>query len=177
MKVMQWNKFVSLFLVAVFALAVAALPASAAASSSSERKGQTIVEIAVSNPDFSTLVSALVKADLVDALNGPRKYTVFAPTNAAFDALAVQLGFTDGPALVEALPAEQLTPILLYHVTNGVRPANSLFPPKAVRMLTGDLAYTSVAGDVKFIDGQPILATNIKASNGLIHVIGGVMLP
>jgi uncharacterized surface protein with fasciclin (FAS1) repeats len=131
----------------------------------------------VSDPNFSTLVAALVKADLVDALSGRRKLTVFAPTNDAFNALAVQLGFSDGMALVEALPAEQLTPILLYHVTRGVRPADSLFPPKAVQMIDRNLAYTSVIDGAPYIDGQPILVTDIKASNGMIHVIGGVMLP
>lgn len=140
-------------------------------------KRQNIVEIAASNPDFSTLVAAVVKADLVDALDGPKRVTVFAPTNAAFDALAVQLGYTDGMALVNALSAEQLTPILLYHVTNGNRSANTLFPPKPVRMLSGDRAFTAMEDGVKTIDGQPIVATNIRASNGFIHVIGGVMLP
>ena len=99
------------------------------------------------------------------------------PTNAAFDDLAAQLGYANGMALVDALTAEQLTPILLYHVTNGNRSANSLFPPKPVRMLSGDRAYTDIVDHVRTIDGQPILATNIRASNGFIHVIGGVMLP
>ena len=80
-------------------------------------------------------------------------------------------------ALVTALPAEALPPILLYHVTNGNRPVQSLFPPKAVRMLSGDIAHTTRSGGVRYIDGQPIVATNIRASNGFIHVIGGVMLP
>jgi transforming growth factor-beta-induced protein len=136
-----------------------------------------IVEIAASNPDFSTLVAAVQKAGLVDALDGPKRVTVFAPTNAAFDALAAQLGFANGMALVDALPAEDLTPILLYHVTNGNRSAKTLFPPQNVRMLSGDVAETSRMGGVSYIDGQPILATNIRASNGFIHVIGGVMLP
>jgi uncharacterized surface protein with fasciclin (FAS1) repeats len=80
-------------------------------------------------------------------------------------------------ALVDALPAEDLTPILLYHVTNGNRSAKTLFPPQNVRMLSGDVAETSRMAGVSYIDGQPILATNIRASNGFIHVIGGVMLP
>ena len=78
---------------------------------------------------------------------------------------------------VDALSAEQLTPILLYHVTNGNRSANTLFPPQSVRMLSGDRALTAIDNGMKTIDGQPIVATNIRASNGFIHVIGGVMLP
>ncbi len=136
-----------------------------------------IVEIAASNPDFSTLVAAVQKAGLVDALDGPKRVTVFAPTNAAFDDLAEQLGFANGMALVNTLPAEDLTPILLYHVTNGNRSQKTLFPPQKVRMLSGDVAETSRMNGAFYIDGQPIVATNIRASNGFIHVIGGVMLP
>lgn len=137
----------------------------------------SIAEIAAADPNFSTLVAALSAAGLVDTLAGEGDFTVFAPTNDAFDALAAQLGFADGMALVDGLSAEQLTPILLYHVTNGNRSANSLFPPKNVRMLNGDRAQTAIENHVRTIDGQPILATNIRASNGFIHVIGGVMLP
>lgn len=171
MKISKAHKFVFAVFAAFMALA-AVMPAFAAT------KRQNIVEIAVSNPDFSTLVAAVVKADLVDALDGPKRLTVFAPTNAAFDALAVELGFANGMALVNGLTAEQLTPILLYHVTNGNRPAKSLFPPKTVRMISGERAETGFdANHVPTIDGQPIIATNIRASNGMIHVIGGVMLP
>lgn len=171
MKFAKAHRFVALFIVTVL-LVAAAVPAFA-----STRK-QNIVEIAASNPDFSTLVAAVVKADLVDALDGPKRVTVFAPTNAAFDALAAQLGFADGMALVNALSAEELTPILLYHVTNGNRAANTLRPPATVRMLSGDTAEVMATGPgMRTIDGQPILATNIRASNGFIHVIGGVMLP
>lgn len=170
---MKINKVHRMIFAAIAVVMVLAAVVPAFAST----KKMNIVEIAASNPDFSTLVAAVVKADLVDALDGPKRVTVFAPTNAAFDALAVQLGYADGMALVNALPAEQLTPILLYHVTNGNRSANSLFPPKNVRMLSGDRAQTAVENHVRTIDGQPILATNIRASNGFIHVIGGVMLP
>lgn len=170
MKLNKAHRLVVVVVAAFMALA-AVVPAFAGT------KRQNIVEIAASNPDFSTLVAAVVKADLVDALDGPKRVTVFAPTNAAFDDLAAQLGYANGMALVDALSAEQLTPILLYHVTNGNRSANSLFPPKAVRMLSGDRANTAIVDHVRTIDGQPILATNIRASNGFIHVIGGVMLP
>jgi len=172
MKLSRVHKIVYAAILATLALA-AVLPAFA----QGHRPTQNIVQIAASNPDFSTLVAAVQKAGLVDALDGPKRLTVFAPTNAAFDALAAQLGYADGMALVNALSAEQLAPILLYHVTNGNRPANSLFPPKDVRMLDGGKAATAWGGGVRTIDGQPILATNIRATNGVIHVIGGVMLP
>lgn len=173
MKLSRINKVLYSVILAALAL-TAVLPAFA---QSDRRPTQNIVQIAASNPDFSTLVAAVQKAGLVDALDGPKRLTVFAPTNDAFDALAAELGFADGMALVDALPAEQLTPILLYHVTNGNRPANSLFPPKKVRMLSGETAMTAWGGGVRRIDDQPILATNIRATNGFIHVIGGVMMP
>lgn len=168
---MKSYKLVSLFLAIAF-VAAAVFPAFAQA-----KPKQSIVDIAVSNPDFSTLVMAVQKAGLVEALSGPKRYTVFAPTNAAFDALAVELGFANGPALVDALTAEQLTPILLYHVTNGNRAARTLFPAQKVRMLGGSFAMTSQMDGMKYIDGQQIVAANIRASNGFIHVIDGVMLP
>ena len=80
---------VALMLVAVMVLGFASF-ASAAPKAAPE--GDTIVEIAVGNPNFSTLVAAVSKAGLVDTLNGKGQYTVFAPTNAAFDNLAVALG-------------------------------------------------------------------------------------
>lgn len=171
MKLGRINKVVYAAILAVLALG-AVLPAFAKTNAR-----PNIVEIAASNPDFSTLVAAVQKAGLVDALDGPKRVTVFAPTNDAFDALAAQLGFADGMALVNALPAEDLTPILLYHVTNGNRSLNSLFPAKKVRMLSGDFAMTTRVDGTRYIDGQPILIGNIRASNGFVHVIGGVMLP
>lgn len=174
MKLTRTHKLLYALILAALAL-TAVLPAFAQSAQAHERPN--IVEIAASNPDFSTLVAAVQKAGLVDALDGPKRVTVFAPTNDAFDALAAELGYSDGMALINALSAEQLTPILLYHVTNGNRALNSLFPPKTVRMLSGDLAETTRSGGVRYIDGQPIIASNIRASNGFIHVIGGVMLP
>ncbi|HKL33191.1 MAG TPA: fasciclin domain-containing protein, partial [Tangfeifania sp.] len=84
-------------------------------SGDSETASSTVVEIAVANPDFSILVDAVKKAGLVDALSADGPFTVFAPTNAAFESLFSQLG-VDG---VKDLSAEQLTPILTYHVVSG----------------------------------------------------------
>ena len=71
-----------------------------------------------------------------------------------------------------------MTPILLYHVTNGNRAANTFLPPASIRMLSGDMAQVEWAGGgMRTIAGQTIVAMNIRASNGFIHVIDGVMLP
>jgi uncharacterized surface protein with fasciclin (FAS1) repeats len=88
----------------------------------------TVVEIAVENSDFSTLVEAVSKANLVDALSADGPFTVFAPTNEAFDKLFKELGVSG----IKDLSAEQLTPILTYHVVSG-------------NIKSGDLSNTSVA--------------------------------
>ena len=141
----------------------------------------TIVEIALGNDAFSTLVAAVVKADLVDALNGKRMFTVFAPTNDAFDAAAeVVLGAgATGPELVDALDKETLTGILLYHVSPGERFSEDVLGEERIRMMNKDFTY---------VDGTTIVGNNssanlivdlvdIDASNGVIHMIDFVLLP
>jgi uncharacterized surface protein with fasciclin (FAS1) repeats len=81
-----------------------------------EEAGATIVDIAVGNEDFSTLVAAVQAAGLVDALNGEGPYTVFAPTNEAFAAALEALGISAEDLLADT---ETLTSILLYHVVEG----------------------------------------------------------
>lgn len=177
MRKAKFPVLLSLFLVVAFAFA-AVLPSVAHAGKRHQKK--TIAELVASKPEhFSTLLAALEKAELVDALNGRKQYTVFAPDNAAFDAAAEAIlgpGNT-GLDLVNAIPKEDLTDILLYHVTRGKRLAKSLFPPKNVKMLNGDRAMTSLVDGKPFIAGQPIIKTDVRASNGVIHVLGGVMLP
>ena len=87
----------------------------AQASTPKETKEMTLVEIASSNDQFSILVEAVVKAELVDAWSAEGPYTVFAPTNEAFEALFASLGVKG----VDDLTKDQLTPILLYHVVDG----------------------------------------------------------
>ena len=137
----------------------------------------TIAAIAVGNPDFSTLVAALDKAGLVETFSGKQQFTVFAPTNAAFDAAAAAFGYADGPALINALDVDTLTAILQYHVTRGDRNAKSVVSAGQVPMLDGNFAQVTVEDGAAFIDGAPIVLTDFLASNGIVHVIGGVMLP
>ena len=109
-------------------------------------KPGTIVEIALGNPSFTTLVEAVVKADLVDALNGKRQFTVFAPTNAAFDAAAEALigaGAT-GSELVAALDVETLTNILLYHVAPGERYSPDVVSAQRIRTMAKDFLFVDV---------------------------------
>ena len=140
---------------------------------------QTIVDIAVGNADFSILVDALSKAGLVDALNGTGSFTVFAPTNAAFQNLFTALGVTG----VEDLSAEALTPILLYHVigsevkstqlSNGYVETLSAFMPgdHAIKLLV------DLESGVQINGMSNVTSADIMASNGVIHIIDEVLLP
>lgn len=133
--------------------------------------GETIVDVAVAADDFDILVAAVEKAGLVEALSGNRQLTVFAPTDGAFEALAEELGV----GVEGLLELDDLADILLYHVTSGRRFANSVVNAPQVKMLNGD----TVAVDGTVLNGgqAEIIGTDIEASNGVIHVIDGVLLP
>jgi uncharacterized surface protein with fasciclin (FAS1) repeats len=137
-----------------------------------------VVQMAQSNPVFSVLVEAVVKADLAGALSGAGPFTVFAPTNDAFSAALVELSTTKEALL--ANPA--LADILTYHVVGGdVRAADvvALSKPAAVTTLQG--SSFSVDASLAITDGNgrkaTLLATDVIASNGVIHVIDKVLLP
>ena len=157
---------------------------SVTSSDSDEAKGgraalPTIAALAVGNPDFSTLVAALQKASLVETFSGNQQFTVFAPSNDAFDAAAVALlgsGKT-GMDLVNALPVDKLTQVLVYHVAQGDRRAQAVLSSGQVRMLDGNFAPITIDDAGAKIAGAPIVATDIVASNGIIHVLGFVMVP
>ena len=149
-------------------------PSLAKAASTSD---QTIAAIAAGNPDFSTLVAALKRAGLVDVFNGTQKFTVFAPTNAAFDDAAKLLHFRNGAEMVAQLDLKTLTAVLTYHVVAGEQQAAAVVAADQLHMLSGVAADVAVRSGKAFIDEAPILSTNILASNGVIHVLGGVMLP
>jgi uncharacterized surface protein with fasciclin (FAS1) repeats len=149
----------------------------ATAAAGARAAAPSITEIAAATPGVSTLVAALDKAELVEFFDGQAHFTVFAPTNDAFDAAALSLGYADGPALVAALSVEQLTAILQYHVTRGDRNARSVLAAGSVRMLDGNTASVAVVGGEPRINEAPIVATDIRARNGIVHLIGGVLLP
>jgi len=157
--------------IAFMAVLVLGLTLRAEAKKSGDISSSSVVEIAVSNPDFSILVEAVTKADLAGALSAEGPFTVFAPTNDAFTALFKELGVSG----VSDLTAEQLTPILTYHVVSG-------------KVMSSDLSNTSVATlngkniDVNLSDGvkindSKVIAADITGKNGVIHVIDKVLLP
>jgi uncharacterized surface protein with fasciclin (FAS1) repeats len=131
----------------------------------------TIVDIAVSDGRFETLVAALQAADLVETLQGEGPFTVFAPTDDAF----AKLPEGTVAALLEDIPT--LTNILLYHVVAGnVMAADVVKLDAATTAQGGDVAIT-VDGDTVRINDAQVIITDIEAANGTIHVIDAVLLP
>ena len=146
---------------------------------------QTIVEAAVSNKDFSTLVTALKSADLVGALSGEGPFTVFAPNNNAFAKIdAETLGNLLKPENVKAL-----TNILTYHVVSGKLMASDVasalksgYGKAKLTALNGQtLTARSKDGKIFLEDTQgnmsQIIATDVAGTNGVIHVISSVVMP
>ena len=137
---------------------------------------RTIVATAQALPDFSILVEAVAAAGLVDALNGAGPYTVFAPTNAAFAKLLAELGVSKEQLLAnKAL----LTQVLTYHVVPG-RVLKAEVPVGAAITTLQGQTFT-VDGSLTITDGRGrkagITATDVLASNGVIHVLDTVILP
>jgi len=146
---------------------------------------QTIVDAAVSNKDFSTLVTALKAADLVGALSGEGPFTVFAPNNAAFSKIDSEtLGNLLKPENVKAL-----SNILTYHVVSGKLMASDV--ASALKSGNGMVKLTALngqtvtartkGGKIYLEDSQgnmsEIIATDVAGSNGVIHVIDSVVMP
>ena len=135
---------------------------------------QTIADFAVANPAFSQLVAALSQANLVDAFNGSDVYTVFAPVNAAFDALYSQLGISGATDLT----AEDLTPILTAHAVAGNVLSGALSSGTVSTLNPNKDLNIEVAGGGVTIDGDiNVVATDVQATNGVIHVIDKVIVP
>jgi transforming growth factor-beta-induced protein len=132
----------------------------------------TVVNIALANENFTTLVEAVVKAGLVDALSSDGPFTIFAPTNDAFDALFDQLGISG----VDDLTAEQLIPILTYHVVPGNIVSTELSNGEVSTLNEGSSLTVDLSSGV-MINESEVIAADIQGSNGVIHVIDQVLLP
>ena len=137
----------------------------------SKAEAGTVVDIAVSNPDFSILVEAVTKADLAGALSAEGPFTVFAPTNEAFNALFKELGVSG----IKDLTAEQLTPILTYHVVSGKVMSTDL-SNTSVATLNGKKIKIDISNGVKINDSN-VTAADIAGQNGVVHVIDKVLIP
>lgn len=134
----------------------------------------TIVDIAVADGRFTTLVAALQAAGLVETLSGEGPFTVFAPTDDAFAKLPA--GTVD--SLLKPENLEQLKNILLYHVVSGkVLAADVVGLTSAPTVLGQDVTITVKDGKVYLNDTVQVIITDIETSNGVIHVIDAVLLP
>ncbi|MFU8858964.1 MAG: fasciclin domain-containing protein [Cyclonatronaceae bacterium] len=149
----------------------------------------SILDVAASNPDFSILAQVVVFAGLDEALDANRQLTVFAPTNDAFVALLgdlTEIFELEEPLTLEGLLVEGntdlLTSVLLYHVAPGRRYAQSVISSGRVNTLLEEFAYVQANDEDGFEIGNNgrfanIVATDIAARNGVIHVIDRVLLP
>jgi len=132
----------------------------------------SVVGIAINNSTFSTLVSAVVKAGLAETLSGKGPFTVFAPTNDAFSALFTALGVSG----VDALTADQLTPILLYHVVAGNNVSSGLVNGN-IPTLQGTNISVNVGKGVVLNGNTNVVVADVQGSNGVVHAIDKVLLP
>ncbi|SNY46290.1 Uncaracterized surface protein containing fasciclin (FAS1) repeats [Arsukibacterium tuosuense] len=135
------------------------------------KKSADIVDTAVAAGDFTTLVTAVKAADLVDTLKGEGPFTVFAPNDAAF----AKIPAADLNALVADKAA--LTKVLTYHVVAGnVMAADVVKMDSATTVQGQDIAIEVKMGKV-YVNGAEVIATDIKTSNGVIHVLDSVIMP
>lgn len=135
----------------------------------------TIVDVAAAN-DFTTLVAAVEAADLVDTLSGEGPFTVFAPTDEAFEALLADLDLTADELLADT---ELLTSVLTYHVIPDEVLAETVVTLDGtdVETVNGASVTISVDGDTVMVNDAAVTATDVMASNGVIHVIDTVLVP
>jgi uncharacterized surface protein with fasciclin (FAS1) repeats len=131
-----------------------------------------IVDIAISNPAFSTLVVAVKAAGLVQTLKGPGPFTVFAPTDAAFNGLP---SFLLNAALSD--PQGLLTSILTYHVASGIYDPRFAFVPREISTVLGQGLFLSSNRRGVGVNQSNVSCQGIRADNGIIWVIDSVLLP
>lgn len=141
------------------------------ATSPEAQATQNIVELASANPEFSTLVTAIKTAGLVDTLSAPGPYTVFAPTNDAFAKLPA--------GTLENLlkNPEQLKAVLTYHVVAGNVKAADVVKLTSATTVNGKAVPITVTGEIVNVGPAQVTKTDIAATNGTIHVIDTVLVP
>lgn len=138
-----------------------------------EESEKDVVKVAVGSPDHSTLVKAVQAADLVNALSNAGPFTVFAPTNAAFEKLPAG-------TIEELLKPEKksdLQNILQYHVYVGALNADQLTDGQTLNQVNGDNITIQVKDGKITVNNSATVVASVKASNGIVHIIDGVLLP
>ena len=155
------------------AAAVVAAIGLAVGSANVRAAEKDIVDTAVAAGQFKTLAAALGAAGLVDTLKGPGPFTVFAPTDEAFAKLPA--GTVEN--LLKPENKDQLTTILTYHVVPGRLMAADVVKLKEAKTVNGNMLNIKMKGDAVMVNDAKVTATDIAASNGVIHVINTVILP
>lgn len=149
-------------------------PASAtqpAMTTTETMEASNIVETAVAAGDFTTLASLLERAGLAETLADEGPFTVFAPTDEAFEAVPKET--------LDALAKdpEALRSVLLYHVVEGEARASDVASMRSAETLNGDSVRLQSSGDTVRVDDARVVKADVIASNGVIHVIDGVLIP
>lgn len=142
------------------------------ASAEPEAKAKSLVEVASSNKDFSTLVAAVKAADLAETLSGEGPFTIFAPTNDAF----AKLPKGTVEELLKPENKKKLQAILTLHVVGAKVMAADVKPGK-VKTVNGALVEITVKEGSVAVNGAKVIKTDIVGTNGVIHVIDTVILP
>ncbi|RDI96004.1 fasciclin domain-containing protein [Meiothermus sp. QL-1] len=159
-------------LLVLAALALAALGLTLTQAQGTMTANQTIAQIVANNPNFSTLLTAVRTAGLVETLSGPGPFTVFAPTNEAFAKIP--------KADLDKLLADraELTKVLQYHVVSGRVPSSQVVNLREAKTVEGRNITIQVRDGKVILNGVATVTTvDIQASNGIIHVIDTVLLP
>ncbi len=138
-----------------------------------DMSAKNVVQVAIGSKDHSTLVTAIKAAELVDALSNAGPFTVFAPTNAAFDKLPA--GTVEG--LLKSEKKDDLIDILQYHVSVGVYKTEAMQDGQILGQVNGGNITISKKDGKIFVNGTAEIIASIPASNGIINVIDGVLLP
>jgi uncharacterized surface protein with fasciclin (FAS1) repeats len=168
---MQHRRLIASLAVAGAVAAPVAAGAASAKAPAQTAKGKTIVGVAAADPQFSTLVKLVKTAGLAGTLS-KGSYTVFAPTNQAFAKVP--------KATLTALGKDKakLKAVLLYHVVKGRVPASKVVKLGSAKTLNGASVKIAVKGKSVYLNGSTkVIKTDVKASNGIIHVINKVLLP
>jgi uncharacterized surface protein with fasciclin (FAS1) repeats len=156
----------------IAACAVAAVPvASATAHRDAKMSTPNIVAVAAANPQLSTLVKLVKSAGLVKALSGSTKLTVFAPTNAAFAKVP------KATLTTLAHNKKLLAKVLEYHVIKGALTAAQIEKQHSLKTLEGASVTVKVKAGSVYINQAKVIKANVPASNGIVHVINGVLNP
>ncbi|MDE1336117.1 fasciclin domain-containing protein [Vibrio aestuarianus] len=132
-----------------------------------------VVDVAVENGSFNTLVTAVKAAGLVDTLKGEGPFTIFAPTDEAF----AKLPNVTVETLLQPENKDKLVSILTYHVVSGKVMAADVITMDNARTIQGQMVKITLDGDSVMINNANVVAADVKASNGVIHVIDTVLLP